>query len=163
MMKKSTLKIKSVPANIHSLERFVENICDEYNINNTYFGNILITLTEAMENALYHGNKSDPEKYIIIKFESKSKGLLFEISDEGKGFDFNNIPDATDVQGNPERKGTGLYLIKALADEVKFKSNGSTIQIMFYISSINQQLAVDRISQLNAFKKTGKEIKENRN
>jgi serine/threonine-protein kinase RsbW len=158
-MKKKTLKLKTLPASIHSLEKFVEDICDENNINNTYFGNILITLTEAMENALYHGNKSDEQKNITISFESRPKGLLFEISDEGTGFDFNNIPDATDVVGNPERKGTGLFLIRTLADEVKFKNNGSTIQIMFHVASINQQMASERMFLLNTFKTAKKGIK----
>ena len=158
-MKKRTLKLKSVPENIHRIEKFVEEICDEYNINNTYFGNILVSLTEAMENAIYHGNRNDPRKNVYITFTSKPKGLMFQISDEGEGFDFNNIPDATDVQGNPEKKGTGIFLIRSLADEVHFKENGRVIQIMFYISSINQQIAVERMNQLDSFRKTGKEIK----
>ena len=158
-MKKNTLKIKTLPANIHNLEKFVEDICDEYNINNTYFGNILVTLTEAYENAFYHGNKSNPEKNIVISFSSKPKGLMFEVSDEGNGFDYNSIPDATDVEGNPDRKGTGIFLIKTLADEVHYKNQGRTIQIVFYISSINQQLAIDRINQLNSFQNAGKNVK----
>ena len=160
---KLQLIFPSVPENIHRVEKFVEDICDEYNINNTYFGNILVSLTEALENAIQHGNKSDPEKNITILFESQPKGLMFQVSDEGSGFDTGNIPDATDIVGNPDKKGTGLFLIKTLADEVTFKNNGSTIQIMFYISSINQQMSIDRIHQLNSFQKSGKEVKEQRN
>jgi serine/threonine-protein kinase RsbW len=162
-MKQHTLKIKSILSNIHLVERFVEEICDEYNINNTYFGNILVALTEAVENAIYHGNKSDAEKQINIRFESKPKGLMFEVTDEGTGFDYKNIPDAIDVVGNPEGKGTGIYLIKTLADEIKYKNHGRTLQMMFFISSINQQLAVDRIQKLNAFQKSEKGVREHRN
>jgi serine/threonine-protein kinase RsbW len=120
----------------------------------------LVALTEAVENAMYHGNRSDPEKNVNVSFESKSKGLSFEISDEGTGFDFSNIPDATDVDKNPDKKGTGVFLMRSLADEMEYKDNGRTAHLMFYISSINQQMAVDRIKQLNSFKKAGKEVKE---
>jgi serine/threonine-protein kinase RsbW len=159
-MKKSTLKLKSRLSDIHRLEKFVEDICDEYNINNTYFGNILVSLTEALENAIVHGNGSNPDKNVSITFESLPKGLLFQITDEGPGFDFTNIPDATDPVSNPEKKGTGIFLIRTLADEVQFADTGRTIQIMFYISSINQQIAAERISQLDSFTKAEKETRE---
>jgi serine/threonine-protein kinase RsbW len=158
-MKKHSLKLQSSITEIHKLEKFVEEICDEYNINNSYFGNILLSLTEAFENALFHGNKSNPAKLVKISFESKPKGLLFEVHDEGKGFDFNNIPDATDIEGNPEKRGAGLFMIKSLADEIHFSDQGRCIQILFYISSINQQIAIDRIQSLNSFIKSGKEEK----
>jgi serine/threonine-protein kinase RsbW len=156
-MKKSTLKLKSIPTEIHKIEKFVEDICDYNNINNTYFGNILVAVTEAFENALTHGNQSDPKKCITIGFEVKPKGLMFEISDEGPGFDVSSVPDATDVENNPDKKGTGLFLIRSLADEVRHIANGKCIQILFYISSINQQIASERINQLNAFKKESNE------
>lgn len=159
-MKKRTLKLRSQLTDIHLVERFVEEICDEYNINNTYFGNILVSLTEAIENAIVHGNASNAGKSVAVTFESTAKGLIFEVSDEGQGFDYMNIPDAADPVSNPEKKGTGLFLIRTLADEVDFKENGRTIQIMFYISSINQQIATERISQFHTFTKSGKEIKE---
>jgi serine/threonine-protein kinase RsbW len=162
-MKQHTLKLKSVPANIHRLEKFVEDICDEYNINNTYFGNILVALTEAFENACIHGNLNDPEKNINIIFHSEPKGLLFEVKNEGNGFDYKNIPDAVDVVGNPDKKGTGIFLIKSLADEVKFKDNGRGIQLIFYISSINQQMSDERINQLNAFRVNEKQQKVKKN
>jgi len=158
-MKKRSLKLNSIITEIHKLEKFVEEICDEHNINNTYFGNILLTLTEAFENAIFNGNGSDPTNKVSSTIETTPKGLLFEVHDEGKGFDFLNIPDATDVVGNPDKKGTGIFMIKALADEINFIDKGRGIQILFYIASINQQIAVDRIQSLQDFIKTGKEEK----
>ena len=60
MGRKEKLILESKPENISSVERFVEEICDYYNINDTYFGNILIALTEAFNNSLTHGNQCDP-------------------------------------------------------------------------------------------------------
>jgi serine/threonine-protein kinase RsbW len=146
------LILSSVPGNIHQVEKFVEDICDEYNINNTYFGNILVVLTEAFENAIKHGNGSDPSKNVQLTFTSKPEGLSFTISDEGNGFDFNNIPDPTDINTDIEKfNGRGIFLIKSLADEVDFLENGRKIEILFKISSINYELAIDRINHLKKY------------
>jgi serine/threonine-protein kinase RsbW len=152
---KLQLIFPSIPENIHQVEKFVEDICDEYNINNTYFGNILVALTEAVENAMVHGNKNNPVKNVEITFVSKPEGLSFTIKDEGDGFDINQIPDPTDLNIDPEEvKGRGIFLIKSLADEVKFLTNGKSVEILFKISSINNEMAVDRINQLKSYSGT---------
>jgi len=149
------LILPSLPENINLVEKFVEDICDEYNINNTYFGNILVTLTEAVENAMVHGNGRNPDKNVQIIFTSKPDGLSFVVKDEGEGFDVNQIPDPTDINSNTdESKGRGIFLIRSLADEVKFLENGKTIEILFKISSINSEMAIDRINQLKKYSGT---------
>ena len=146
------LILPSLPENINQVEKFVEDICDEYNINNTYFGNILVALTEAFENAIVHGNGRNPDKNVHIIFTSKPEGLSFIVKDEGEGFDINQIPDPTDINSDPnESKGRGIFLIKSLADEVKFLENGTSVEILFKISSINSELAIDRINQLKMY------------
>lgn len=149
---KLQLILPSLPENIHQVEKFVEDICDEFNINNTYFGNILVTVTEAFENAIKHGNENDASKMVQVIFMSKPEGLSFTIKDEGNGFDINQIPDPTDLNTDPnEMKGRGIFLIKSLTDEVKFLDNGRTVEIIFAISSINSEMAIDRINQLKKY------------
>jgi serine/threonine-protein kinase RsbW len=160
---KLQLILPSLPESIHQVEKFVEDICDEFNINNTYFGNILVTLTEAVENAMKHGNGNDPSKKVQIIFTSKPEGLSFVVKDEGNGFDINQIPDPTDLNTDPEEsKGRGIFLIKSLADEVKFLDKGNTVEIIFKISSINSEMAIERIKQLKKFSGT-KETTSSRN
>lgn len=133
--------------NIHLVERFVEDLCDYYNINNTYFGNILTAVTEAVENAIYHGNNNDASKKIHLKFEAKPEGFSFKIKDEGQGFFLDSIPDPTDVDADfSKTEGRGLYIIKSLADEVIFHNNGSCIELIFKIASITKQMSDDRIN-----------------
>jgi len=149
------LVIPSLLGNIHQVEKFVEDICDEYNINNTYFGNILVTVAEAFENAVKHGNGDDPSKNVTIIFTSRPEGLLFTISDEGNGFDVDQIPDPTDINIDIDQiKGRGIFLIKSLADEVRFPENGKKVEILFKISSINSELAIDRMNQLKEYSGT---------
>ena len=157
-MKKHSINIKSEIGSIHEVERFVEDVCDYYNINNSYFGNILIALTEAVENAIFHGNGNQPSKMVKIQFESHQKGVTFTIEDEGNGFDPSQVPDATDFEGNPAKKGTGLFLMKSLTDDLKYTGKGNKVMLTFNITSINQEIYMNRLRQVNDYLNVGKKV-----
>ncbi|MBC8147003.1 MAG: ATP-binding protein [Bacteroidetes bacterium] len=156
------IEFKSAKENIHLVEKFVEEICDEYNIYNSYFGNIIIALTEATTNAIFHGNQEDKYKSVVTTFESKKIGLIFMVEDMGDGFDYQNIPDPTDISiENSEELGKGIFLIKSLADEVNFYEDGRIIEIIFKISSINNEATIERINMLKAYSKVDETKKIN--
>lgn len=147
--------------NIHKVEKFIEEISDLYNINNTYFGNLIIAITEAVNNAIVHGNANDKNKMVRIEFTSDSRGLSFKIIDEGDGFDFNNLPSPlNDVNGEQNEIGRGIFLMRSLADEVSFSETGNEIELVFKISSINQETTIDRITKLKQYNKAVEEKKK---
>lgn len=129
------LNFSSQPKNLALVEKLIDEICENYNINDDYYGNILISITEAVNNAIQHGNKYDPEKCVEIAFESYHGVLYFSVKDEGPGFDYKNLPDPTDP-GNIEKiNGRGIFLMKNLADEVTFSKNGRIVELNFNISA----------------------------
>lgn len=142
---------------IHEVEGFVEDICDEFNIFNSYFGNILLCVTEAFQNALVHGNKEDEKKRIKVTFESLPLGLYFRIEDEGEGFNYEPYLEKEYFPENGDNRN-GLFLIKSLSDEVHFYNDGRCIEIVFCISSINLDKLIDRVKNLDDyFKKSSVE------
>ncbi len=158
MGRKEKLTLDSRPENISSIERFVEEICDYYNINDTYFGNILIALTEAFKNALIHGNKSDASRKIQIIFESKPKGLSFTVSDEGAGYDPDVVPDPLDLEIDVNSDtGRGLFLIRSLSDKVEHNKEGSSVEMFFRISGIGHEAMKKRIGHFNEYFQTNKQ------
>lgn len=132
--KGETLDITSSSDNIRLVERLVEDVCDVFNVNEDNYGNILIAVTEAVNNAMYHGNKGNPDKRIKIGFESKEKNICFSVTDEGKGFDFNNLPDPTDPVNIDKPNGRGVFLMKNLADKVEFNNNGKEVLLTFNLN-----------------------------
>jgi serine/threonine-protein kinase RsbW len=155
MLRSKELKMKSELQEIHKLEDFVEQISDVFNINSTYYSNILVALNEAVTNSIIHGNKSDKNKMVTVLFEAKNKGLFFTVSDEGTGFEFENYPDPTDITiQNYTEIGRGLYLIKSLSDSIVYDTDRKLLEIGFTISSINKELAVSRIQSLHEYFKT---------
>jgi len=146
------LEFTSDIKNVHKVEKFVEEISDLYHINNTYFGNLMIAVTEAVTNAIVHGNANDSSKQVRLEFTSDKKGLAFKVIDEGSGFDFKNLPNPLNgVNGEAENIGRGIFLINSLADEVNFNESGNEIELIFKISSINQETSLDRVSQLKKY------------
>jgi len=155
------ITIKSKRENICLVEKFTEEICDILNIYSRYYGNIHLSLTEAVENAITHGNKNNPEKEVTIKFEVKQEGLSFMITDEGEGFNYEEIPDPITSEIN-ESKGRGLFLIKSLSDNVKFHENGKCIEIIFNVSEANREITQKRINQLRQYQSVSNKIKVSR-
>jgi serine/threonine-protein kinase RsbW len=146
------LKISSTRESLTKVENFVEEICEAYYITNSYYGNILLAILEAVKNAIIHGNKNNPAKQVKICFKSIQNGLCFRISDQGKGFDFKNVQNPLEAEDSLiENVGKGIFLIRSLADHVSYNSKGNVVEIVFLISSINQETTLNRISQLNKY------------
>ncbi len=130
--KQQTLKINSNTQHLRLIERLVDDVCDVYDVNQDSYGNMLIALTEAVNNAILHGNKSNPEKFVKIGFESEDDKLIFTVTDEGEGFDYKNLPDPTDPNNIEKISGRGVFLMSQLSDFIKFENNGSKIILGFH-------------------------------
>lgn len=133
-LQQKTLDISSSFENMGLVEGLVEDVCSQCNINEDSYGNILIALTEAVNNAIYHGNKGNPSKQIKIEFQSHENDIQFSVSDEGVGFDYNNLPDPTDPLNIDKPNGRGVFLMKNLADKVEFNNNGQEVLLTFNLN-----------------------------
>ena len=127
------ISFQSTPENLIIVEEFIENTCTNYNVGPDVFGNIMVAVTEAVNNAIYHGNLSLQEKQVQVRsiFEAKQKRLSFVITDEGTGFEYNNLPDPTAPENITMIGGRGVFLIKQLADWVIFNDPGNSVELQF--------------------------------
>ena len=127
------LELQSNPKNIVHIEPYVNSIVDTYDINGEMYGNILISLTEAVNNAIVHGNKADDSKLVRIVAQRQSQQLAIRVSDEGDGFNYDDLPDPTAPENLMKLGGRGVFLMKQLSDDVNYLDNGSTVEIQFRI------------------------------
>ena len=125
------ISFESVAENIHIVENLIDEICETLNVNEEYYGNILISMTEAVNNAMVHGNKLDSDKKVAITVKSDDTSLHFTISDEGPGFDYDNLPDPTAPENIEKPNGRGVFLMKNLADGCNFEENGRIVELEF--------------------------------
>lgn len=127
------LKITSHPKNVERIEPFVEGLVKKYQINPDTYGNILISLTEAVTNAIVHGNQADENKIVQVRLNEMKGGIVFQVTDEGKGFNHQNVPDPTKPENLMKVGGRGVFLMHQLCDNVCFRNNGSTVEMQFKI------------------------------
>ena len=128
------LLIPSKAENIVLVEKLVDDVCDLFDIKEEIYGHILVALTEAVNNALQHGNKANPDKNIEVTFKVKNDTLYFTVKDEGPGFDYNNLPDPTDPKNIEKPTGRGIFLMKHLADKVSFEDKGVKLTLEFKLN-----------------------------
>ncbi len=129
--KYQTLKVSSNAQNLRLVERLIEDVCQVYGVNEDCYGNMLISVTEAVNNAIHHGNKNNPEKFVKIGFESENNLLVFSVEDEGEGFDHGSLPDPTDPENIDKLSGRGVYLMTQLTDMIRFEENGRKVFLGF--------------------------------
>lgn len=125
------INIASRIENLRQVEKLVDDVSDACNMSSEVYGNVLIATMEAANNAILHGNKLDEQKDVNIEFRWDIKKLELVVTDQGKGFNFSNIPDPT-APGNVEKvNGRGVFLMEKLSDNISFKENGRKVSLTF--------------------------------
>jgi len=93
---------------------------------------ISIALTELVNNAIHHGNKNDKSKKVTVIFTFEDDCLSIRIIDEGNGFKPESIDDPLHPDNIMAESGRGLYLVKALMDNVDYNITQSGTEIIMY-------------------------------
>ncbi|MBK9190603.1 MAG: ATP-binding protein [Crocinitomicaceae bacterium] len=125
------IEIASKLDRIPEVEALIDRVSEEMGLNEDHYGNVLIAVTEAVNNAIIHGNKYSDEKKVKVIVEKIPEGVVFVISDEGDCFDYTNLPDPTAPENLEKPDGRGIFLMKNLSDGVAFDSNGTKVSITF--------------------------------
>ncbi len=129
-----TIQLPSKIESITIVENFIDQLSTKYGFSDEIYANVLTCLSEAVINGIVHGNRQNPDKKVYINLEViENKRLIFTISDEGDGFNFNNIPDPTAPENIENLTGRGVFIIKKLADQCIFNSKGNELELHFKI------------------------------
>jgi serine/threonine-protein kinase RsbW len=136
-MESIVIQIPSILENIRVIESFIDNAKEQYNINDDIYGNIVVAVTEAINNAIRHGNREDRKKNVNLTLSLLEDTIKFVVKDEGEGFDHQHLPDPTAPENLEKIGGRGIFLMRQLADELHFREQGREVEMVFYVSSIN--------------------------
>jgi serine/threonine-protein kinase RsbW len=125
------LQIESLPNNLRIVEKVIDEVTNELGISQDNYGKIMVSTMEGVNNAILHGNKQMPEKYVNIVFRFKTDELQVKISDEGEGFKPEEVPDPTLPENLEELNGRGIFLMSHLADTIKYSKKGNAVTMTF--------------------------------
>ena len=125
------LNITSRIESLREVEKMVDEISTACSMSSEVYGNVLIATLEAANNAILHGNKLDEDKAVNLEFTWDENKLELVVTDQGKGFNYKDIPDPT-APGNVEKvNGRGVFLMEKLSDDINFMENGSKVTLTF--------------------------------
>ena len=130
---KKDLYIPSDIGNLRLVEKAIDELSMELNLSDEVYGNIMVATMEATNNAIIHGNNSDPNKNVKIEILFGDRELKIHIEDQGLGFDYSNIPDPTSPENLEKIDGRGIFLMESLSDEILYLEDGRIVELKFNI------------------------------
>ncbi len=125
------LRFPSTPDNLSVVERLIDDLRDAGSFNDECYGDVLIAMTEAVNNAIVHGNRLHAEKEVVVEYAMQEKDLFFRVTDSGAGFDFEHVPDPTAPENLEKPNGRGVFLMRQLSDECTFSDEGRIVELLF--------------------------------
>lgn len=117
------------------LEPYVDDLKQWAGFGDEDSSRIMLVLSEAINNAIVHGNQQNPDKQVMVfSTWDESNGVLqVSVEDEGAGFDPDDIPDPLKEENLLNEGGRGVYLIKQYTDDVQFSKGGKKITMGFQL------------------------------
>jgi hypothetical protein len=151
--KERKLRVATKKMDTYAIEAFVEKICDDFGIFNSYYGNILFTVTEAVNFAA--SKEVGGPGHVDIQFISRADGLVFQVLLGDRFLEIavlfsKNMDEVLEKEDITEEE-RNMVMIRMLSDEVQFDPDREMMELVFYISSINQHLTHERIKVLDEY------------
>ena len=125
------IRIESSVENLRIVENAIDEATTVLGISQDNYGKILVSAMEAVNNAILHGNKLNPEKIVDIEISYKSDLLNITVTDEGPGFRPETVPDPTTPENIEALNGRGIYLMSHLADIIEYSKKGNSVTMTF--------------------------------
>ena len=127
--------IKSDPNEIQNVEKFTEKLTAKLKFSDQDKDSLAISITEIVNNAIMHGNKSDKNKKVVIDYICSSNDITITVQDEGAGFNEDQLDDPVAPENLLKESGRGIYIVRTLMDEVKYEFNkkGTLVRIKKFL------------------------------
>ncbi len=106
---------------VAEIERTVEAMAVRMGFDEDEASNIAMVTREAAINACKHGNKFASEKHVNATVDRSADTLTICICDMGEGLDPEDLPDPLDPVNLLRSSGRGVFLMRAIMDEVHFR------------------------------------------
>jgi serine/threonine-protein kinase RsbW len=127
-----SLVLNSEFSEAEKIPDFIEEISMEENLRDELKDKVMLTLSEAVTNAIVHGNKEDLGKTVTIDLVINLKSVVVTVQDEGLGFNPEDSPDPMKDENLLATGGRGIFLMKEYADELAFSDDGRLVTMKFF-------------------------------
>ncbi len=128
------ITLRSSPRSIKRVEGYLQKISSAVELDEIQMHKLMVSLTEAVNNAILHGNRSRADKKVSVRCEVVPGWLLFEIKDEGKGFRPDHVRNPLKEENLHRESGRGIFLMRTLMDKVEFEHLSSGMQVRLWLN-----------------------------
>lgn len=104
---------------LRAIPKLLEEVRNRCPLDDAQFFNLVIALTEAVNNAIVHGNDNNPALTVRYVVSCTDRGVFCVVEDQGSGFDLDRIADPTDPVNLLSDGGRGIFLIRALMRDLQ--------------------------------------------
>jgi serine/threonine-protein kinase RsbW len=127
-----SMECMSNPRELNKLERFLLGVGKAANLDDGTFYRLHVAASEAVNNAILHGNCSDPRRKVCVHCEVTPAAIRVCVRDEGKGFDPEKIPNPLANENLLRESGRGIFLMRNMTDDVRFhiSERGTTVELI---------------------------------
>jgi len=116
---------------LSQVDKFASDIANKLNLTDDQKDNLAIAVTEAVGNAIVHGNKKNPEKTVSICFQIKKDSIRVSITDQGSGFQPAELANPLDPQNVMKESGRGIFILKSIMENVRFSFSPKGTTVVF--------------------------------
>lgn len=124
------LSIPSSRKNINLVEEFFRTMNNKFRLPEEKLHALLVSVTEAVNNGVIHGNKNDETKYVMLSCSMKGKTLTVKVKDEGAGFKPDTVANPLKEENLLNTGGRGVFLMKAFMQSVKYNRKGNEVTMV---------------------------------
>jgi serine/threonine-protein kinase RsbW len=124
------LLLKSTYEESEKVPDFVTDIQERSNIDDDTTGTLMLLLSEAVTNAIVHGNKLNPSKTVDVEVRINQKQIVSTVKDQGEGFEPEEADNPLDEENILKASGRGIFLMKQLSEHVEYDENGTKLRFI---------------------------------
>lgn len=125
------LTLQSTYEEAESIPEFVEGLQKQTDLDEDSSGKLMLLLSEAVTNAIVHGNGEDPSKKVKVEIKIKPNSIITKVEDEGDGYDpSEDAENPLDEDNLLKEGGRGVFLIQEISDELEYFNEGRGIKFV---------------------------------
>lgn len=129
------MTLSSVPKNIGRVEGFLKKVDRTVHFDEIQLHKLMVSLTEAVNNAIIHGNRSTAALKVMVRCEILPGWLLLTVTDQGKGFSLKKLRNPLDDENLLKESGRGVFLMRTLMDKVEFEPQDQGMQVRLWLET----------------------------
>jgi serine/threonine-protein kinase RsbW len=127
------LTLASIPRNVGKIEKFLDKVRQHIMLDEIQHHKLMISITEAVNNAIVHGNKSNPARKVTVRCEAIAGGLVTVVKDAGRGFRPEKVDNPLKAENILKESGRGIFLMRTLMDRVEFRRTPAGMEVELWL------------------------------